>query len=97
MREKNAIMKILKEELPYLKQEYNVKSVGVFGSWVRGEQTVVSDLDVLVDFIKPIGFFRFMELEDYLSEKLKVKADLVTPDALKPLIKTQVLEEAIFV
>ena len=87
---------MLKEELPRLREKFNVKSIGLFGSWVRDEQTKQSDVDVLVKFEKPIGFFKFVEIEDYLSERLGVKVDLVTPDALKPLIKPQVEKEAVY-
>ena len=51
---------------------------------------------MLVEFDVPVGFFKFIYLEDYLSEKLRVKVDLVTPDALKPLIKLHIIEEAVY-
>ncbi len=95
-RDKNEILRMLNEELPHLSKEFKVKSIGVFGSLERGEQTEESDVDLLVDFIKPIGFFKFIELEDYLSEKLGLGVDLVTRDALKPIIKDRILEEALF-
>ena len=50
----------------------------------------------LVEFEAPVGFFKFIELEEHLSEKLGAKVDLVTPDALKPLIKPQIMEEAVY-
>jgi len=56
-----------------------------------------SDIDILVRFEKPIGFFKFIELEDYLSKKLGIKVDLVTEDALKPLIKPSIMESVIYV
>ena len=97
MRTKEEILKILKDELPYLREKFNVKSIGLFGSYVRDEQKDKSDIDLLVEFSKPIGFFKFMELEEYLSKKLGVKVDLVTPDALKPMIKPQVMREIVYV
>ena len=97
MRTKEEILKILKDELPYLRNKFNVKSIGLFGSYVRDEQKDKSDVDILVEFSKPIGFFKFMELEEYLSKKLGVKVDLVTPDALKPMIKQQVMREVVYV
>jgi len=96
MKRRNEILKILKQELPYLKEKFKVKSIGIFGSYVRGEQTKTSDIDILVEFEAPVGFFKFIELEDYLSEKLGAKVDLVTPDALKPLIKPHIMEEAVY-
>ena len=97
MRTKEEILKILKDELPYLREKFNVKSIGLFGSYARDEQKDKSDVDILVEFSKPIGFFKFMELEEYLSKKLGVKVDLVTPDALKPMIKPQVMREIVYV
>jgi len=97
MRTREEILKILKNELSYLRKEYGVKSIGIFGSYARGEQNSESDVDVLVEFYKPIGFFKFVELEDYLSCKLGIKVDLVTPDALKPIIKPQIMREVVYV
>lgn len=51
---------------------------------------------MLVEFEKPVGFFKFIELEDYLGGKLTAKVDLVTPDALKPLIKPHIMKEAVY-
>ncbi len=82
---------------PKLKQNYKVKNIGLFGSYVRGEQDSTSDLDVLVDFYEPISLFKFVELEDFLSQQLGVKVDLVMRDALKPRIKDRILNEAIYV
>lgn len=96
MKSKDDILKVLKKELPSLKEKFKVKSIGLFGSYARGEQTKTSDIDMLVEFDAPVGFFKFIELEDYLSEKLGVKVDLVTPDALKPLIKPHIIEEAVY-
>ena len=64
---------------------------------MRGEQKSSSDLDILVDFFEPISLFRFIELENFLSEKLSVKVDLAMQDALKPRIKDRILNEAIYV
>jgi len=86
MKSKEEVLKTMKKELPYLKEKFQVKSIGIFGSYARGEQTKKSDIDMLVEFDVPVGFFKFIDLENYLSEKLRVKVDLVTPDALKPLI-----------
>lgn len=96
MKSKDEILKVLKKELPSLKEKFNVKSIGIFGSYLRGEQTETSDIDMLVEFEAPVGFFKFIELEDYLSEKLGAKVDLVTPDALKPLIKPHIMQEAVY-
>lgn len=90
------ILKKLKEELPHIEEEFFVKSVGLFGSYARGEDNKESDLDLLVEFGRPVGFFKFIDLENYLSEKLGIKVDLVTPDAIKPLMKNQILDEVVY-
>jgi hypothetical protein len=82
---------------PDLKEKFKVKTIGFFGSYVRGEQKRSSDLDVLVDFYEPISLFKFVELEDFLSHQLGVKVDLVMRDSLKPRIKDAILNEAVYV
>jgi uncharacterized protein len=89
-----ASLKNLKREVA---QEYSVKTIGVFGSVARDEQTVQSDIDLLVEFSKPVGFITFMRLENFLSERLGKHVDLVTSDSLKPLIRQDVLSEVIYV
>jgi predicted nucleotidyltransferase len=66
---KEQILNLLKQELPHLKEKFKVKSIGLFGSCVREEQTEKSDIDMLVEFEEPVGFIRFIELENYLSDK----------------------------
>jgi predicted nucleotidyltransferase len=83
-----------KEEL---ERKYRVKELGVFGSYVRNEQNKKSDVDILVSFYKTIDLFTFVELENYLSDILGVKVDLVMKDGLKPRLKERILSEAIYV
>lgn len=78
-----------------LRDRYGVSRIGVFGSLVRGEATAESDIDVLVEFARPVGFFKFLELEEYLAEKLGHKVDLVSKKALKPHIGARILEEVL--
>lgn len=84
----------IKEEVA---KEYSVKTIGIFGSVARNEQTGQSDVDLLVEFSKPVGFVTFMRLENFLSERLGKHVDLVTPDSLKPVIRQNVLAEVIYV
>jgi len=83
---------------PTLKERFGVETIGVFGSYTRGEQTKKSDIDILVTFRQDaqIGFFKFLELEEFLTKKLGVKVDLVTKNALKPFIKDRVLRETVY-
>lgn len=91
------IQKRVKERKRELKEEYKVKEIGIFGSYVRGEQQEKSDLDILVDFEETIGLFKFVALERYLSRLLGVKVDLVMKSALKPRIGARILKEVCYV
>ncbi|KAF5088595.1 Nucleotidyltransferase domain protein [anaerobic digester metagenome] len=88
-----AILQRLRDELS---TRFSVSRIGIFGSVARGEQTETSDIDILVEFSRPIGFFTFVELEEYLSLRLGAPVDLVTPDALKPLIRERVAAEVAY-
>jgi predicted nucleotidyltransferase len=87
------IQAILRERRNELAQNYGVAEIGVFGSCVRGDASADSDIDILVEFERPVGFFKFLELEEKLSEWLGGKVDLVTKAALKPRIGRRILSE----
>ncbi len=91
------IKSALKEQKTILKEKYGVKSIAIFGSYSRGEQSPLSDIDLLVEFEKPIGL-KFMELADYLEKILEIKVDLLTQKAIKkkPLLWTTVKEDLIY-
>jgi len=79
-----------------LYKTYHVKSIGIFGSTVRGEQKQSSDIDILVELSQPMGFFKFIELENFLSGILHKKVDLVTKKALKPAIRESILRDVTY-
>lgn len=87
----------LRQHLPALATRYRVRSLGIFGSYARHEECDDSDFDLLVTFDDPPGLLKFMEMENYLSDLLGVKVDLVMRDALKPRIGERILEEVIAV
>ena len=87
--------RILREHMPELERDYGVASLALFGSYVRGEEQEGSDLDVLVDFSRPIGMFGFVATERYMSEILGVRVDLVTRPTLRRRIGRAILEEAV--
>ncbi len=93
---KQEIISILKERKEELEEKYKVKRIGVFGSFSRGEEKEDSDIDILVEFIEPVGFFLFIDLENYLSSLLGKKVDLVTKNALKPIIKNKIITDTIY-
>lgn len=78
------VIETLKRELPYLIDHFGVKRIGLFGSFAKGIQKEDSDIDVFVEFEKPIGF-KFMELSDYLEKILGKKVDIVTPEGIKSI------------
>lgn len=89
------ILQVLREMMPRLKDQYQVASLSLFGSWVRGEQTDESDLDILVEFIEPPGLISFLTLEEEISNRLGLKVDLVMKGALKPVIGNRIIREAV--
>jgi len=95
MMDVDRIKEILARNRGELRRRFKVKDIGVFGSYVRGEQTKKSDVDILVEFKEPVGFFEFIALEDYLSGLLGVKVDLVSRKALKPRIGERILKEVV--
>ncbi len=78
---------------PSLKERYRIISLGIFGSFIRHEQKPGSDLDLLVSFSDPPSLLKFIELENYLSDELAIKVDLVMQDSLKPAIGKRILSE----
>jgi len=85
----------LRQHLPELAERYHVRSLEVFGSFVRNEQSPASDLDLLVTFGKTPGLLEFVSLENHLSDLLGVRVDLVMKKALKPRIGANILREAV--
>jgi hypothetical protein len=78
-------------------RKFGVKSLAVFGSLARGEATPSSDIDMLVEFDRQVGLFEFIRLKLYLEHLTGKPVDLVTPDAIRPAMRTDILNEAIHV
>ena len=97
--EKMSSLKSVKNSLislkPYLQRKYNISSIALFGSYAREEQTDKSDIDILVDFKKTPDLLTFIEIEEFLKEKLKTTVDLIPQRKLKSQLKSQILNEAI--
>lgn len=89
---------ILKSLKPELVKKYRTKEIGIFGSWVRGEQKKNSDIDILVEFEENSGIslFDFVEIEDYLRKQIGIRVDLVEKKALKPFIGQKISREVIY-
>jgi len=93
--DKDQYIRQLGEMLPKLQKKYSIKYLGVFGSYIRNEQTPQSDLDVLVEFSKPVSLLEYVKLELELSDALGVRVDLVSKTALKPRIGRHILAEVV--
>ncbi|HON71781.1 MAG TPA: nucleotidyltransferase family protein [bacterium] len=96
MKSLEELKEIIDSHRKELEDKYYVKSIAIFGSYTRNEQTPESDVDILVEFSKPVGLL-FVHLADYLEEILGVKVDLMTPEAIKPNRRRYILEELIYV
>ncbi|OGP54873.1 MAG: hypothetical protein A2Y65_08535, partial [Deltaproteobacteria bacterium RBG_13_52_11] len=89
----DEILHTLRRHLPELQEQYGVRSLWLFGSYVRGEQRKRSDMDMLVELDnRSLSLLKFIGLENHLGDLLKVKVDLVEKDILKPGIGRNVLE-----
>jgi predicted nucleotidyltransferase len=91
----DEIKRILASHKPELAERFLVCEIGVFGSFARGEEDEGSDVDILVEFSEPVGFFTFLELEEHLRDLLGRKVDLVSKKALKPRIGGNILRELV--
>lgn len=91
------IKKVLNKNKTQFRKSFKVKEIGIFGSYIKSEQTKKSDLDILVEFESPIDFFDYLEFEEHLTKLLGIKVDLVMKKALKPNIGRNILKEVIYV
>lgn len=84
MSPQQKVIRVLRREIPYLKENYGVKKIALFGSVVKGKYTEASDIDMVVEFEKPIGL-RFMDLAEYLEKKMGRKADILTVEGVRSI------------
>ncbi len=97
MKTLEEIKQILREQQPHLRQRYGIQIVGVFGSYVRGEQTAESDVDVLIDLTTEsnLSLIGLIELEDQLGGLFGRKADIVIRENLRKRIGQRILAEVV--
>lgn len=95
LQDADTYIRKLRTILPVLQKKYPISYLGIFGSYIRDEQTPDSDLDLLVEFDKPIGLLDYARLEIEISDSLGIKADLVSRTALKPGIGKHILSEVV--
>src|SRR5437588_5240530 len=91
---RDAVLKALKESQPLLRS-FGVSRLSLFGSFARDEGGAGSDVDLIVEFSRPIGLFEFVRLQRALAERVGHRIDLVTPAALKPQLREQILRDAV--
>jgi len=93
--QQERLLQTLKQKNAELTTKFGVKSLSLFGSVARNEATAASDVDLLVEFNRPTGYFGLFALQDYLEKLLGCPVDLGTPDSLKPYIKERIQGELI--
>ena len=87
----------LNQQKSVLQKKFRVKRFGIFGSYARREQTLSSDIDILVDYEELPNLLELIELEYYLEEILHLKIDLVTRNGIKPQLRDSILSEMVYV
>jgi len=94
----NIISKLV-ENKSTIKKKYKIKQIGVFGSFVRGENQKNSDIDILIEYDrrKTFTIFDFIRLEEYLTGLLGIKVDLALKSKLKPVIGSYIMKEVIMI
>jgi uncharacterized protein len=94
---REAVIQILLAHESDLRTQFGVRSLALFGSVARGEATEASDVDLLVEFNRPTGYFGLIVLQEHLEDLFGCKVDLGTPRSLKPRLRARVLQECIHV
>ena len=97
MKTLDEIRRILTQHRKELREKHKVKKVGIFGSYVRGEQKKRSDIDVIAEFEEPLSLLDLVGVEIYLSRVLKAKVDLIPKDDIRPELKERILKETVYV
>jgi predicted nucleotidyltransferase len=96
MKDLATIKSVLATLKPDLERDFHVKSIGIFGSAIRADFTSESDIDLIVDFDQPIGI-SFIDLADFLEQKMQTKVDLVSRNGIKPQYFTAIENEIVYV
>lgn len=97
MRDIEELKQILNKHKESLKEEYMIREIGVFGSYIKNKEQEASDIDILVDFQNAVDLLTFVHLKNHLSDLLQVDVDLVMKRALKPGIGERVLKEVVYI
>ena len=95
MNKLDEIKSILNKHKQELKEKYSVSEIGIFGSYIRGEERDKSDIDILVEFNREVSLLKVSSLENYLSSLLGIKADVVRKRNIKKELKENILSEVV--
>ena len=95
MKTLDEIKSILRAHKQELRQKYGIKETGLFGSYARGEQKAASDIDIVVDFEKPVSLLELVRVEIYLSEILNAKVDLIPREDIREELRESILKETV--
>ena len=95
MKSFKEIKEIINFHRKILEEEFKVKTVAIFGSYARGENTQESDLDVIVEFSSPVSLLHVVKVQNYLSDLLGMKVDLVPKENIRKELKEKILQEAV--
>jgi predicted nucleotidyltransferase len=91
------IKKIINDHKQELKQRFKITEIGIFGSYVRGEQKRRSDIDILVEFGEPVSLLDLVGAENYISDLIRTKVDLVPKKDIRPELKERILNEVVYI
>ena len=97
MKELEKIKDILNKHRDELREKYKLAEIGIFGSYIRGEQKKESDLDVLVEFSEPVSLLDLIGAENYISDLIGRKVDLVPREDIRPELKQVILDEVVYI
>lgn len=92
---KEFILNYLRTQKPYLEKEFDVKKIGLFGSYAKEEQSLESDIDIIVDM--PSNFDKYYDLKEFLEKEFGTKVDLGLEKSIRRLIKEKISHEVLYV
>lgn len=96
MKSRETVLETLRELKPELVTKYKLRSIALFGSYARGEQTAASDVDVLVD-VDPVIGLEFVDMADAIEARLGIKTDVVPEDGIKPRYRAFIRKDLVYV
>lgn len=91
------IKELLKNHKKEFEEKYQIKDIGIFGSYAKGMQKKTSDIDILVTFKKPVSLLHIVSFENYLSDILGIKVDIVPKNNIRKELKASILKETVSV